>query len=50
MDIVGVSASGAGIQLFGFNGGVYALGGAAFEGSLPGLGVNVDSVVGEFAI
>jgi hypothetical protein len=35
-----------GLRLVGSNGGVYAIGGAPYFGSLPGLGVHVNDIVG----
>ena len=49
-NIVGVAASGTGAQLFSSDGAVYALGGAAFTGSLPGLGITTNSIVGGSAV
>jgi hypothetical protein len=36
--------------LFGKDGGVFAYGGAPYEGSLPGLGVHVTDIVGSAAL
>jgi hypothetical protein len=47
-NIVGivVSPDSQGYNLFGSDGGAFSFGDATYEGSLPGLGVQVDNVVG----
>lgn len=40
------TSNGAGYWLVGADGGVFGFGNAAYQGGLPGLGVNVDDVVG----
>jgi len=42
--------SGSSYWLFGKDGGVFAYGGAPFEGSLPGLGIQVSDIVGSAAL
>jgi hypothetical protein len=47
-DIVGITptANGAGYFLVGKDGGIFAFGNAAFEGSLPGIGIHVTNIIG----
>jgi hypothetical protein len=45
-NIVGISGGATGYSFFGSNGAVYSFGGATYAGSLPGLGVSVNNVVG----
>ena len=42
--------SGGSYWLFGKDGGVFAYGGAPYEGSLPGQGVHVTDIVGSAAL
>jgi hypothetical protein len=47
-NIAGITATpdGLGYWLVGSDGGVFALGDAGFDGSLPGLGVKVNNIIG----